>query len=465
MAYYTPVLHVVEGMRNSRLGWPAALSELIDNSFDAGAMQVSIEFAGKTVTVTDDGGGAPDVLSMVVFGSHKRHRSTSLGQYGIGLKDAWLWCGDTIDIRTTREGATTSIRVKYPADLNEVEGRWVGPDPVTVAAGSQDKGTRIRFEGIRRTPPADELLRNLGRTFMPALESGRQIVVSIRGARRPVQPYKLPQKYDTVIDTFEVEGRQTSIDIGIIKDGERIEEPGFLLCYGHRVIRTCILGTGDYSAGRLTGKVVLGPGWKLTKNKDDLSDFHDQLDEAIYSRISWLCQKAEQLAEDIESSALRAEIESLINSAVSETKGKERRGGSSGQTGTVEPVASGRKRRRAEKVHLVEGDVIGRESGSRRRGVKLHWYSADESVIGKYDATSGSVCLNDNNQYIAKVKKTGNREALYAVAMGLLAYGHCTHEQGGRQKLLMPVGEFVPNWGRLMNSIRFPQGKEVRDAV
>ena len=54
MSDFTPDVHLIESMRNTRLGWHDAFAELIDNSFDAGAAQVAIEFSGKSVTIADD---------------------------------------------------------------------------------------------------------------------------------------------------------------------------------------------------------------------------------------------------------------------------------------------------------------------------------------------------------------------------------------------------------------------------
>jgi hypothetical protein len=50
--------HVLHSMSNQALPWWKALAELVDNSFDAGAYRVTIEMAGRTLIVSDDGRGA-----------------------------------------------------------------------------------------------------------------------------------------------------------------------------------------------------------------------------------------------------------------------------------------------------------------------------------------------------------------------------------------------------------------------
>lgn len=465
MSDFTPDVHLIESMRNTRLGWHDAFAELIDNSFDAGAAQVAIEFSGKSVTIADDGAGATDVMSMVTFGAHKRHQTTSLGQYGIGLKDAWFWCGDTISIQTTRAGHTTSLRVRYPQDIRQESGRWIGPDPTVTDALPHEKGTRIRFDGLRPRTPSQDVFRRLGLTFMPAIESGRQVVFVKNGKRQPIEAYRLPQLIDPVIDTFEVDGRQTAIHIGIVRDGQRVEYPGFLLCYGHRVITTSNIGCGKYSSQRMAGRITLGPGWKLTKNKNDLSAFDESLEASILQRIEWLLKRAEQLAEDIESNALRSELASLINGGLRDLKGKEKRNSPTGEpSGTVRPVHSGRKRTTAAKIHAdIAGDVAVAGNGVRR-GLQMDWCIDHEHIIGRFDSLSKTVMLNTANGFVASIKAARNMQALYAVAMGLLANHISSQDDAGQMLIKFDSVGFIADWGRLMSSIDFSKATEARNA-
>lgn len=460
MAIYTPLLHTLEGERNSRLGWHNALAEMIDNALDADACQVLIDFGSKTLTVTDDGTGAPDVLSMLRFGAHKKHRTTSLGHYGRGLKDAWLWSGNTIDISTVHQKVKRTLRVCID-DFVEREGRWEGPDPKECAARNGEHGTRISIEGVRQGRPDAGTIAKLCMTFMPALEAGRQIVIGKSGqGRKPLEPYKLPMFLECVQDTFEVGGRKTSINIGIVRDGQKIDYPGFLLCYGHRVIKASTIGVGNYSSARLTGTIVLGDGWKLTRNKDDLSDNLDGLDVAIHYRIQSLCKKADALALDIESRELLTEIEGLVNAGIKGAMVREKRRSAENETGRVEPVGSPRRRSKADKVHPDKpGSVVADGIAGRRHGLKVDWASFEKNRIGDYEPLDRRVRLNTNNGFIERAKQKHNMEALYAVAMGLVAHHEATHE--GRQRLIVECTDFMSDWGRVMNSIEFADKEEV----
>lgn len=463
---YTPDLHFIESQRNSRLGWPTALGELIDNSFDANALQVVIEFSKKSFSITDDGTGTADIASMVTLGSHKKHKTTSLGMYGVGVKEAWLWAGDTIDVRTTFKGITRTLRVTVPGDIRQEDGRWVGPDPDERPSMPTEKGTRILIDNLTQRRPKPDHLLALRRMFMPALESGRQIAVVDGGRRILIEPYRLPKLTDTVTDSFEVDGREVEIEIGIVANDQVVEHSGFLICYGHRVIKTSVIGTGDFSSNRLTGKIILGRGWKLTKNKNDLSDYSDELGDAIFERIKGLCEITKRLTEDIESTELANELADLLNEGIKNARSREKRDPARESSGSVLPKETERKRRNAEKISIdLPGNVEGGtgSGGRKRRGISVDWCQLPEEEIGMYDSLKPAILLNQDNPFIAHIRQPRNLEALYAVAMGLLVHSQCARE--GKQILAFERADFIGGWGRVMNSLNFQQKMEVANAL
>jgi len=459
---YTPELHMVESRRNDRLGWPAALAELIDNSFDAGATRVEIEFSRRSMTVRDDGSGTSDVTMMIRFGGHKKHRTTSLGTYGVGLKDAWLWLSNRITIDTRHAGQRQTLDLDYAKDLDD---KWIGPDPITEASEGPS-GTTITFQPLHsnRTAPKEETYRSLGLTFMPALLEGKQIVVVSGNKRKPIRAYQLPASSDVVEAEFAVHGRTVKIKIGIANEGVKIDKPGFCLCYGHRVIKPfTTIGTGNYSSQRMVGTIVLGSGWKLTPHKDDLSDLDEDLADAIFSRIEPLLQQAEQLSEDIESNQLRHELEESLNIALQSAKAREQRNGKERETGTIPSVNTGRKRRRAEKFNILEPgsvEVTGDGLTKRRRGIKLDWCEIDSDQIGLCDQLTNTVFLNVTNSFIAHAKDQDNKEALRAVAISLLCHDYATHE--GKQPFIFEKRDFISSWGLVMSSLKFKDSKNAK---
>ena len=461
---YTPDLHVLESRRNDRLGWHDCLAELIDNSFDAGATRAELVFGPKSFAVHDDGCGTNDVASMVRIGSHRRRRSTSLGQYGVGLKDAWLWLSDSIEIRSTTDTETAILSVNIK-QLEQIDGKWVGPDPV-LAEKAGDRGTRIVFSPLRPNrglPQQDGSVNRLGLTFMPALLSGKQIVVTKAGKRTPVQAYKIPPMCEAVEESFDIGGKRVSISIGIAQEGERISEPGFCLLYGHRLIRMTSTGTGDFSSSRMVGSIRLGDGWKVTPHKNDLSDYSDELEIEIHSRIRHLLEKNAQMSDSIESDKLRTELASMINSAMSsaKTKGREKRGGSSHPgTGTIAAKSTAKQRKTAGKISPdLNGAVSLRSDGEtpRRSGLSIDWHDFpdDENTIGRCEIETGKITLNTNNDFIRSSKRDGNKRALYAVAVGLFCHRSATWD--GPQKMAFEVKDFMHSWGTVIASLQFEE--------
>lgn len=452
---YTPDLHMMESRKHDKLGWPAALSELIDNSFDAGATRVEIEIAGRRLTVSDDGIGTTDIPSMVRFGSHRRHKTTSLGTYGVGLKDAWLYLSNRIEINSVCDGVRSRLSVDYAKDLQKVDGKWVGPDPVTEESVGAKSGTAISFDPLHasRKKPLDETFEKLGFTFMPALLDGRQIVAAIGKNRKLVKPYKIPAMAPSVDDTFEIDGKQVSISIGVATSDATIRQPGFCLCYGHRVLNLTTIGTGQYTASRMVGKIMLGPNWKLTPHKDDLSDYSEQLEDEIFRRIEPLLQSAEKLGEDIASNLLRTELEDDLNCALRGAKAKEKRNPSGDSEGSIAPKHTGRTRAKAEKFDETLPGSVDVGTGRRKRGIKLDWCTIEPERIGCCDQLSSTVSLNVANDFIAHAKATNNREALVGTAIGILC--HDFSNSDGRTRFIFEKRDFIAAWGLVMNSLSF----------
>src|SRR5580704_5348692 len=83
----------------------AALSELVDNSFEAEANSVSVclseDADGKCITVTDDGAGmSPQTMQLALqFGGSTRFNSRlGAGRYGMGLPNGSLSQARRVDV-------------------------------------------------------------------------------------------------------------------------------------------------------------------------------------------------------------------------------------------------------------------------------------------------------------------------------------------------------------------------------
>ena len=438
--------------------WWKALSELVDNSFDANATRVVIQTIGRTVVVTDDGKGMKDVRSAVTLGDHQSQGG--IGMYGIGLKDAWLSAGDKISIETTSGKHCQTLEV----DIAQLDDNWNGPDP-SVNESEKGTGTEITLH-LRRNKkqPRDEVFQKLAWVFAPAIEQGRQILWQVaKNKKRPLSPAKLPAMTDIVSDSFEVEGKYVEIYIGLMKEGERIRGGPFWIQHKHRIIESSSIGSKGQSAFGVAGRIVLGDGWKFTKNKDSIDDSLDELENEIHNRIWSVLKKAEQQSFNVETLQLQAEIKALLDDAVGNLK-REKRSPKRESVGTVAPKNTGRKRKHASKISDLSGGVS--DKGKRRqRGFTVDWCQDGDDSMGSYEPRTATVKLNLENPFVSRCRKQQNREALLSVAVAILSQWLCDSPDGS-QSTMFEVEDFGKTFGRIIRSVPHeePAKKEFRHA-
>ena len=460
MVHLPPDPHILASFANANLPWWKALAELVDNSLDAGATRIVIDVTNRVLTVSDDGHGCEDITSLFKLGDHKKRKASkrSLGRYGIGAKDAWLSCSDVMTVQSNRNRIKTEMTVDYYSWMNS---NWNVPDP-ECRETEEANGTTIRL-ALRqgKNIPADDAFRALAFAFTPAIRSGRQIVRSVKGRRMALSPAEMPLRSDVVQSEFEIDGKSVKIDIGILPDGIKLEKGPFWLIYDHRIIDATSIGAGQYSVRRIAGTITIGDGWSLTKNKDDLSESQDELADAIFVRIKHILEKADHLSETMESAALRAELQDILNASASDAnKRKEKRfKPDESIVGSVAPKRTGRKRTQAASTQDGAGSIIqaGSNSSGRKSGYLLDWCELDASILGEFDRSGMRVKLNLNNGMIATAKSQSNRLALTACAVSLIADYCCRHDQRGNELLKFAFADFPQAIGGLVKD--YSEGK------
>jgi hypothetical protein len=441
---YDPHVHYLTSKMVENIGWHDALAELIDNAFDANANRAELVVANKSVTVTDDGRGCSDLGAMARLGVHKRQSSTSLGMHGRGLKDAWFYLGDVMQIESVKGSVLHEVTLSV-SEL--VSNQWEGPDP-TVSDTDRNPGTVITFPGTRRTTPKPETWAKLSITFMPALNDGKQIVVKTgQGRRRPIKAFVPPIVSDAVVESFEVNGKPASINIGIIPEGQRNTTTGFLLTYGHRTIGQSAIGVGEYSSSRLAGIVRLGKGWKLTPHKDAIAEDVPALSDAIYSRIQAIAERAHQQSQIAESDAFKLELEGELHEGLKRLREKRKSDGK--DSGTVPPVGTGRRRRKARKTHNTQGGVENGNNKPKRCGISIDISALGEAAIGHADPMANRVTVNSDHPFVS-ANWNVNAPAIAAVAMAVYSHSRCNSDGG--QAFGFEMFDFIEAWSAMLQS-------------
>lgn len=445
MARIDPKAHMLDGYRTQRLSWVDALGELLDNSLDAGAKKVVIEFGKRRVSVIDDGRGCPDVLAMLTLGDHRQSTSTRLGRFGVGFNDAAIWFWGTTQIWTVWKGQLTNVQVKWPQ--LERSNDWEIPDPTTYPAAqapaasrglSVDGGTVVTFSQINRNPKTGKdyqtLIDDLSYVFTPALEQGRQIVFRGR-TEHLATPFRPPPLDESIEKVVDVEGKEVSIHVGLVASGEINLRPGFTYSHFHRVvIKNGSFGCKELVSDGVFGRIRLGEGWRLTKNKNDIDDHREQLAEAVFSVAYPLLKKAVDRGHRFQTSAFESEVTNNLRDMLAGVRKEKERRDPGGSTGTVTPKNTGRKRKRAKKRQPGDSPLEGVPTGQ----LCVTFREYDCATIGEVD-DNGTVWLSRSHRLIKQLRSDNDTRAVAILAANMISQWDSTRSNG--QQRLLPQFE------------------------
>lgn len=185
---------LMDSLRDIGYDLPAAVADLVDNSIDAGAENVSVTFteegSGSWVRIADDGMGmTPGELDEAMrYGSERAYSASALGHFGLGLKTGSLsqcrrltvasrrrlkgriavrrWDLDVVAERDSWDLESPSLR-ELPehllAPLRETTGTvvlWENLDRILAFRNPDGAAARRALESM-----ADDVSRHLGMVF------------------------------------------------------------------------------------------------------------------------------------------------------------------------------------------------------------------------------------------------------------------------------------------------------------
>lgn len=440
----------LESMHHQPMKWHVALGELCDNAFDAGAQQIQIKFGPKRkLEVIDDGAGCANLERMLTLGAHMRQRTTSLGRYGVGLKEAACWLWGELYIASSHRGTLREAVVNWPRLAKQ--DHWNIPDPVESPATALS-GTTLMFSDVtRQFPDYKSLAAELGYTFAPALWNGRQI--KLLSARKPaiVCPgWALPDLEDVVAGQFTLNGKGVKLTAGIVAAGSANDRPGFSVCHGHRILLNTAFGAKGHSVSRIAGKLELDSEWGLAKNKTDIVDAdQDQLEAAVFDLCGEIITRSAHQAEVLRNSELETKVSDQLRQIIGQSRdAKAKRKSPKNQSGSVQPTGSGKRHNRAKNTQpgstLLSKCDIGQ--------IRMEWQPRSDGVIGSVDLPGNVVYLNADHARMSHHRDNQNADALVDSCMALLAFEHIDLEQ--REKLVFgrEYGGFVECWSDVLKS-------------
>ena len=180
--------HLMESLRGAGYSLPAAVSDLIDNSITAGAVNIWLQFhwsgANSRVSILDDGRGMSEteLVDAMRIGSRsprEERKADDLGRFGLGLKTASISQARSLTVATcTASSRSMSIR-QWDLDHLASVGEWQLLRPSAEAVGESAAALRELPHGtlvVWEKP--DRMVGDVGvdderarRQFLQALEA------------------------------------------------------------------------------------------------------------------------------------------------------------------------------------------------------------------------------------------------------------------------------------------------------
>jgi hypothetical protein len=180
MARLTPTPHLLETIEN-QLEPKEAVSELIDNSIDAGATEVEVIFDKENFTISDNGAGVSDMNAPFRLGSSLSEGSKGkIGRYGYGGKAGLLHFGRKIALHTVHGGEYRKFTADFSAGWPE-EYTGTAIHLPRFLGGISNGGSVFKVHQLtkgRRRIVLSSFVDDLSVRYFPALMAGKKITLA-----------------------------------------------------------------------------------------------------------------------------------------------------------------------------------------------------------------------------------------------------------------------------------------------
>ena len=330
-----PKTHIINAIRARNYTLEEVLFELADNGVEHGkATEILIAISNtKGIAVYDNGIGVDDVNRIFQLGnSSSYHLWQGLSQYGVGAKDATIFLGDIVRVKTIRNGRVHEKQV----DWHQIErtGKW--PEKYT-AKGMPVRGGEVgttltvtRLWKNHQLATSEKVAKAFGQTFAPALRKGLLKIIIMhelangKNQTFEVEAYTPPD----LTDGMEIGGIINGADGAPLRWSGRAGLSATLperfnavhVAFGHRVIEATRDPFQGKSVPTLYAEVELDREcpWKycLSDHKTKVVKYRDELIESIYKQIEPLLLKSEHQAHNLALREMTAPIESALNKAM-----------------------------------------------------------------------------------------------------------------------------------------------------
>lgn len=213
-----------------------AICELADNSVDAGATRIDIQFRGSRTgkgkfVIKDNGSGCDDLERMFMLGASDKAGDSS-GRYGFGLKGSVAYFGRIIKVKSVRLGVERSLVWDTSKDIET--GVWkAGLHVGEELFSDEPNGTTIEITSNHTPRTAGGSLDELiAQQLSPAIEKG--IVVTYNG--NELEPFEYKWSESVTVED-EVFGDKCVITAGIADSSVKTSHCGWHVRKNARVLK------------------------------------------------------------------------------------------------------------------------------------------------------------------------------------------------------------------------------------
>ena len=394
-----------------------AIAELIDNSIDWNSTYVVVTISDE-IKIVDDGDGCASHDRMFTLALGYYGEGVKTGRFGQGLKAAAMRLGNTLRVVTmTAEDGGFSAVMDWQEHIDS--GRSKGFDVGPLSTGPT--GTTVRIGDARRWSPREieNLRKELGWTYLPALAKGRTIIVNGDDVHAALPPTMVESRTVTV----KFSGGRTMTAVGGILDEEAARPAGIELFYETRHI--CHLPS---PSSRFFVQAVIIDGrhkqWQLSMHKNSLAspDERGEILGAIGQEFSDLIKRASEQPITIDGISLAMRGKKSVRAGGEKSDPHERNG-----KGSTKPEAK-------------------RPGGKRRKrgGFKIERGQWPEPARLGEVTDALVVRVNENNRGIKQALDAGERGKWFLTVVGvfLLAdYGSSSDDIAVRERILGTYGD------------------------
>lgn len=422
----TPTTHFLESIRADVGSYWQLLAEGVDNSFDAGAIEVHCRLDKDEIVIKDDGVGITKdrQLALVRLGEHRSMATTNLGRFGIGIKYQAASAGETLAVESVSKDGRMMLRADWRKVIQF--GKWEIDDPKWISTIHNKKtGTSIVIGHLRWKHPQMKDLKvsaeKLAQLFYPAMASERRIYLN--GERLPV--LREPEMSDIVEgNVLLASGKGAHVRAGIMLHPSSASSLYQIqVSYKHRVIKPqSIFGCGTFSGlRRMFGRVDLTGPWGLTRFKDELADNDaDELEDAVLEILRPIlerCHSAQMSAQLNEMTALLNEMLPSELAAARPVRTKEKDG-----------LGQKHNRNRHGQITRNADESIGgpAKKAKARQQLVINFEEplVEEYGYGRFIAGKpGRIVLASDNPHIASLLEIRDKilgaQSLYQIAMAI----------------------------------------------